>query len=92
MSTLLYLLMAKLAAACFFMATSQQRLAPLPPRQKQIVRSCGAVLLVAAVAVAKHALGFWAGTFAVLAALMLGCVALPFLSAFRGSPGERHVG
>lgn len=95
--TFLYILLAMLAAVCFYVATSHARIVALTPRHRTIVRGCGVVLSAIAIAVAMQPLGFWAGFYAVLTAFMLGCVALPYVDAWlskmtNAMRSKSHVG
>jgi hypothetical protein len=89
---ILYLVLSIVAAACFYGATSHQRIISLSPSHRRVTRGCGTLLLISAIAVAMPALGFWAALCAVFTAFMLGCVALPFLVALLAKQDERHVG
>ncbi|AOY00725.1 hypothetical protein [Jeongeupia sp. USM3] len=81
MSALACLLTLLLAAASY-LTSPQQRLLAVPLRRRRIVL----LPLAAAAAVAwVAALGTAAGLMAMLAALMLGTVALPYVVAWRGA-------
>lgn len=89
--TVLYILCAALAAACFYAAASHQRLFRQTQNYKLALRACGGLLSVVALVIAAQLLGLWAGIFAALTTLMLGCVVLPYVDAWRTHRGERHV-
>lgn len=89
--TACYIFSALLAAACFYSAVSHQRLLPRLQRYKAGLRAGGGLLCVVAIIGATQLLGFWAGVFAVLTTLMLGCVVLPYADAWRSHRDERHV-
>ncbi len=84
-----YLLIAGLAALCFYLASPHQRLWRRALAQARRLRAAGWLGCAGAVAAASVPLGFWAGLFAALSALMLALVALPYLDACRSA---RHVG
>lgn len=87
MSLLVSTALALAAALALYLASPHQRLLRrLPPRG---LRLAAAGLLSIALALAGDALGFTAGLFSVLSALMLGCVALPFINL---AWGRRDVG
>lgn len=87
--SLIYVLLAAMAATAFFLGSRHHRLnIRVPPAGCRVV---GWVLLVSAWAVGWGALGLWAGAFAVLTAFMLVAVALPYLhAAWRGEQGRSH--
>lgn len=87
MSLAACLSMSLAAALALYLASAHQRLAPRLPRPGLLVAA--AVLLGGALALAAQRLGFTAGLFLVLSALMLGCVALPFVNL---AWGRRDVG
>lgn len=89
--TACYVFSALLAAACFYSAASHQRLIPRLRRYKVALRACGGALCVVAIGSAALLLGLCAGVFAVLTTLMLGCVVLPYVDAWRSHRDERHV-
>lgn len=87
--TLLYVLLAALAATAFFLGSRHHRL-NLRIRPAGC-RAVGSALLMSAWAVGWGTLGMWAGAFAVLSAFMLTAVALPYLHAvWRGEGGRPH--
>lgn len=89
--TACYVFSALLAAACFYLAVSHQRLLPRVQRYKVALRASGGLLCVGAIVGAAQLLGFWAGVFAVLTTLMLGCIVLPCVDAWRKHGDEQHV-
>lgn len=89
--TIFYVLLAMLAAASIYSGSSHQRLFLRMQRHPTALRAGGGLLCIVAIFVAAQSLGFWAGFFAVLTALMLGCVLLPFVDAWRSHRNERHV-
>ena len=89
--TACYIFSALLAAACFYLAVSHQRILPRLQRYKVGLRASGGLLCVVAIIGAAQMLGFWAGVFAVLTTLMLGCVVLPYADAWRSHRDEWHV-
>jgi hypothetical protein len=84
-----YLLVAGLAALCFYLASPHQRLWRCAPGRARPLRAAGWLGCAGAVAAAWPPLGFWAGLFAALTALMLALVALPYLDFYRS---KRDVG
>lgn len=81
--TFLYLLLATLAAAGFYLACAHQRLWRAGSRHARALRAAACVCAALATAAAIAALGPWAGVSAALTALMLVLVALPYLDAWR---------
>ncbi|MDC8758466.1 hypothetical protein [Janthinobacterium fluminis] len=79
----LYLLIATLAAVCFYLASPHQHLWLGAPRHARRLRLAGWAGCLAAVGAGHVALGFWAGLFAALSALMLALLALPYLDCYR---------
>jgi hypothetical protein len=86
-----YLLLAVLAAACFYLAAPHQYLVLSLQRHQVALRISGVALCVVAILLAGQSLGFWAGFFAVLTTLMLGCVMLPYIDAWRSHRNPQHV-
>ncbi len=84
-----YLLAAGLAALCFYLASPHQRLWRGALGRARRLRAAGWLGCAVAVAAATVPLGFWAGLFAALTALMLALVALPYLDLYRRN---RNVG
>lgn len=80
-----------LAAVCLYAGSSHQRLFLRIQRHQAALRAGGGLLCVVAIFVAAQSLGFWAGFFAALTAVMLGCVLLPYVDAWRAQRNERHV-
>lgn len=89
--TIFYVLLAMLAAACIYAGSSHQRLFLRMQRHQAALRASAGLLCVVAILIAAQSLGFWAGFFSVLTALMLGCVLLPYVDAWRSHRNERHV-
>lgn len=91
--TMTYLLFSLLAALGFYLSSPHQHLwadARLHVRGLRIGALASTSLATAA---AVTAMGFWAGLFAVLTALMTGLPLLPYLDAWRQRRGaSRHVG
>ncbi|MEC5162527.1 hypothetical protein ACFDR9_001922 [Janthinobacterium sp. CG_23.3] len=84
-----YLLVAGLAALCFYLASPHQRLWRGGLGHARSLRAAGALGGAGAVAAAAAPLGFCAGLFAALAVLMLALVALPYVDLYRRT---RNVG
>jgi uncharacterized membrane protein len=82
-TTVLYLLLSLLAGLAFYLACAHQRLRPALRARKRTLRIAASVLTVLAVVAAVVGMGPWAGVFAVLTALMLVLVALPYFDAWR---------
>lgn len=81
--TLLYLILAALAAAGFYLASPHQRRWPTSRGQARHLRRGACLCFVGAVCGAIQLLGLWAGLFAALTALMLVAVALPYVHAYQ---------
>ncbi len=79
----LYVLVAGLAALCFYLASPHQRLWRGASGRARLLRAAGWLGCAGAVAAAYPPLGFWAGLFAALTALMLALLALPYLDLWR---------
>lgn len=92
MLSIVYISFALFAAACFYASVPHQRLWPRRPNLKGALRAVGLLLCLFALGVAALALGFWSGLFAALTALMLGCVLLPYIDAWRSPGGRADVG
>lgn len=87
------IMLAWLAAACFYLASPHQSLWASARRQLQLrrrlLRTSATVAAVASVWLAALDCGPYCAFFIVLSALMLALVALPYLDAWRK---VRHVG
>lgn len=89
--SIFYVLLAMLAAAFIYAGASHQRLFLQMQGHQAALSASGGLLCAVAIFVAAQSLGFWAGFFAVLTALMLGCVLLPYVDAWRSHGNVRHV-
>jgi hypothetical protein len=90
--TALYLTAAWLGSACFYLAAGHQTLLQVRREYRAVLRFCAWICCAATVLAGSRAYGWWPGVFASLAALMLGCVALPYLDAWRRAVrGARDV-
>ena len=87
---LLWVLAGLVSAALFYASVPHQQLLSSWP-QRGALRAAGCVLFAISLLMAVYVLGFSSGVFAALTALMLGCVALPYLSAWRVQKDSAHV-
>lgn len=87
----LYVLLALLASACFHASVPHQRLWTLAWK-KAWLRAAGGGCFVLSTIAAAFVLGFWAGFYAATTALMLGCVVLPYVDAWRSQRSRVDVG
>lgn len=91
MLSALFVLLALLAAACFYASVPHQRLWRRP-WDKTWLRAAGSGCFVLSMLAASFALSFWAGFYAATTALMLGCVVLPYIDAWRSQRSRVDVG
>ncbi|MEJ1961097.1 MAG: hypothetical protein WDO56_05915 [Gammaproteobacteria bacterium] len=90
--TFVYLIAAVMASGCFYLATGHQRLLPAASAYASRLRAAACVFALVSVLAGARAYGFWSGLFAALTALMLACVLLPYLDAWRSAArGESHM-
>lgn len=91
--TAAYLLFAVLAGIGFYLASAHQRLLPNLRVRAATLRIAATVCTLLSTGAAVAALGVWPGVFAALTALMLVCVAMPYLDAWRNArKAPDHVG
>ena len=84
------ILLAGLAAACFYLASPHQRLCRAARGRSALLHWLALPHCAAAVTVAAVADGGWCGAFVTMSGLMGGLVALPYLDAWlhRHQPAE----
>lgn len=91
--TAVCLCFAFLAGAGFYLASPHQRLRPGWRTHAKRLRMVATIAALLSMLAAIHMLGVWAGVFVMLTVLMLVCVALPYVDAWRELRRERrHVG
>lgn len=91
--SLLYLLLAGLAALAFYLTSPHQRLVPRLRDRRRALRWVAWTCTLLSTGVACGAFGVWSGVFAALSALMLGLVVLPYADAWWQIRKEKiHVG
>ncbi len=81
--TAAFLTLSFMAALGFYLACAHQKLWPDARGHLRALRVAAWLCAVLANAAAIVALGIWSGVFAVLTAIMLGAVLLPYLDAWR---------
>jgi hypothetical protein len=89
--TALYLLLAALGAAAFYLSTSHAPVAMAARIHRFCWRTAGGILSLSSLLAAVHLLGSWPGFFAALTASMLTMVTLPYLSGWWQAK-RGHVG
>lgn len=88
----LWLIPSLLAGLCLYLASPHQQLRPARGNAR-ILRGAAAACAVLGTGVAVWLLGWWAGGFAALTALMFAMVLLPYADAWRRVRKARaHVG
>ncbi|MBC3919387.1 hypothetical protein H8L32_17990 [Undibacterium sp. CY18W] len=83
---ILALLLSWLAALCLYLTSPHQHLwlaIKASPDQRRRLLILSALCCGLGIAAAWFALGWWAGFFSALTALMLGLVVLPYFDAYR---------
>ncbi|PZQ33252.1 MAG: hypothetical protein DI562_01945 [Stenotrophomonas acidaminiphila] len=91
--SMLYLLLALVSAAAFYLGSPHQRLWVGAGPRRRWLRVAGWASAALALMAGVAALGVWAGVFSALTAWMFGTVALPYADVWWHTRREnRHVG